>query len=182
MYFRDMKCEAGQALMSEVAILRLPLRIGGRDPGEAVAGPVSRRLEKRGLAQVSSWRVWTEGEGHVRGIEFTLTLAQPTRPGLLAVADALRQAPAGSSVRFSAGGDPVVFGGSEAVEVTLPRSDHDTRGLAEKCARSLGRRGTVRGWSSDATATRLFIYGPEASAIVSGIQTAIGDVPMRPSG
>ena len=180
MYFRDLKCVLGQELMPEAALLRLPIRIGSRDPETAIVRPVSKRLEQRGLARTDGWQVWTEGEGEVRGVELALILAQPTRAGLLAVADALRLAPIGSSVRFRDGGDPVVFGGCEAVEVSLPPVDPANSRIAARCSEVLGRKGQVRGWSVGQSSTKLYVYGPEAEAIVSDLRPVLGDVPIRP--
>ena len=179
MYFRDLTCDEGHELMPDAALLRLPIRIGTRDPEAAIIRPVARRLDSRGLAKLTGWQVWTTGEGEVRGVELSLSLAQPTRAGLVAVARALKLAPVGSSVRFRDGGEPVVFGGAEAVEVSLPPVDPAKDRLAARCAAALGRRGHLRGWSTGSSSTKLYIYGAQADAIVSGLRPVLGEVPMR---
>jgi hypothetical protein len=166
--------------MPEAALLRLPILIGTRNPETAIVRPVARRLEKRGLANLTGWQVWTRGEGEVCGVELSLGLAQPTRSGLAAVADALKLAPVGSSIRFRDGGEPLVFGGAEAVEVQLPRIDPVASKIAARCSEALGRKGHLRGWSVGGKATKLYVYGPEAEAIVSDLKPVLGDVPMRP--
>lgn len=180
MFFRDLKPASDTALVPGSAILRLPIRIGSRDPETAIIRPVKKRLERHDAAKVVSWRIWTRGEGEVRGVELKLELTQPTRAGLVQVAESLRSAPLGSSVRFCSGGEPLVFGGSVAIEVDLPPIDPATSQMATRCADALGPAGRIRGWQIGAHATRLYIYGPEARAIVSRIQPVIGDCDSRP--
>jgi len=180
MYFRDLTPHDDAALMPAAALLRLPIRIGSRNPETALVRPISKRLMARDVASVTSWQVWTRGEGEVLGVELAIELSQPTRAGLADVAKALKSAPLGSSVRFRAGGEPLVFGGSEAVEVDLSDMAISQKEAAARCAEALGPAGQVRGWSVGAGRKKLYIYGPQARNIVSSITPVFGEVPTRP--
>lgn len=180
MYFRDLDpVRAGDA-RGPLAILRLPYRTGTRDPRRAVVHPVARRMAEKGLARVLGCRVWTRGEGEVLGVELTLSMPRPGRAALAAAADALAEAPAGSSIRMESGGDPIVFGSTIGVALDVECADPAGERLAQRTSQALGASGHIGGWRASGGRATLHVYGADPDAIVRGSASVLGpDVPAR---
>jgi hypothetical protein len=172
MFFRDLRMKPDAALDVAPADVHLPVRLGHRDADKLFSEPLGQQMAALGLGRVLSCASRARATGEVIGVDLRLGLTDPSKAGLLAIAEILERlsAPLGSSIRLVSGtGTPLVFGRAEGIEVsvgsdTAPDGDA-RRELAQVCRGAIERLGVNRGWIESGGRTRLYFYGEDAKAM-----------------
>jgi len=165
MFFRDLKPKPGVALAVTLARVHLPVRLGHRLAEKVFAEPLKRQLAAAGLGTVTECRSQETAPGEVNGVELYLGLTDAARPALRTVAGMLEilHAPHGSSIRLCDGGEPVVFGVTEGLELSVQQ--HATanaearRELVVVCGAEMRDFATNRGWATRDDRTVFYFYG-----------------------
>lgn len=167
MFFRDLRPKTDVTLTVTLVRVHLPVRLGHRDAEASFAEPLARRLAAAGLGVVTGCAAFENAPADVSGIDLHLGMTDASKPKLELVARILEdlQAPFGSSIRLAEGGQPIVFGVTEGLELSLssehaPDSDSRRR-LAKACATALENEGVFRGWVQRGGSTVFFFYGAD---------------------
>ena len=165
MFFRDLKMKGGASFEVVLAEARLPVRLGHRDAKIVFGEPLNRQLAATGLGAVTDVRVHEEAPEDVCSVTLFLGLRDPSRSGLKTIANMLEHlhAPLGSSLRLSFGGDPVVFGVTEGLELSVANTEAPDAGsrrdLARACSDAMKGFAISRGWARRADRTIFYFYG-----------------------
>lgn len=164
MFFRDLKPKQNVQLEVTLARVHLPVRLGHRDAQKSFAEPLARQLAAAGLGVVTQCAARETAPADIFGVDLFLGLTDGSRSGLETVARMLEhlQAPCGSSIRLTEGGQPVVFGVSEGLELALSSDlapDGDTRrDVARTCSTALQDEAVFRGWAERGSETVFYFY------------------------
>ncbi|MGI9391834.1 MAG: hypothetical protein ACR2O1_17405 [Boseongicola sp.] len=165
MFFRDLKMKSGTSFEVVLAEARLPVRLGHRDAKMVFGDPMARQLAATGLGAVTDVRAHEEAPDDVFGVTLFLGLRDSSRDGLKAVSKMLEHlhAPLGSSLRLSLGGEPMVFGATEGLELSVANTDTPDAGsrrqLAQACTEAMKGFAISRGWAKRADRTIFYFYG-----------------------
>jgi len=165
MFFRDLKLKGGTSFEVVLAETRLPVRLGHRDARVVFGDPLARQLTVASLGAVTDVRAHEEAPDDVCGVTLYLGLRDPSQSGLKTVANMLEHldAPLGSSLRLSFGGEPLVFGVTEGLELSVASENAPDAGsrrhLARACAEALDGFAISRGWARRADRTKFYFYG-----------------------
>ena len=165
MFFRNLKMKGGASFEVVLAEARLPVRLGHRDAKIVFGEPLNRQLAATGMGAVTDVRAREEAPEDVCSVTLFLGLRDPTRSGLMTVANMLEHlhAPLGSSLRLSHGGEPVVFGIAEGLELSIANTQAPDAGsrrhLAQACSDAMKGFAISRGWARRADRTIFYFYG-----------------------
>ena len=165
MFFRDLKLKGGSSFEVVLAEARLPVRLGHRDAKVVFGDPLARQLAVAGLGAVTDVRAHQKAPDDISGVTLFLGLRDPSHGGLKTVTNMLENlhAPLGSSLRFSFGGDPVVFGVTEGLELSVASVEAPDAGsrrhLARTCTKAMDGFAISRGWTQRADRTIFYFYG-----------------------
>ncbi len=183
MFFRDLKPKRDVSLHVALARVHLPVRLGHRDAENSFATPLARQLAAAGLGVVSGCTAHESAPADVFGVDLHVGLTNTSRESLMTVARMLEylSAPCGSSIRLIDGGEPIVFGVSEGLELTVPNEatpDADTRrSVAQVCTSALKDDGVFRGWVQRGERTVFFFYGEDFSRMRARLSEALSGNP-----
>ena len=166
MFFRDLKPKAGVTLEVTLVEAHLPVRLGHRDATRVFAAPLSHQLAAAGLGTLIECTVRERAPSEVVGVTLYLGLTDASRSALQTVARMLEflHAPCGSSIRLSdATGDPVIFGLTEGLELSIETDvapdANARRDVAMTCAEAMRDLAVSRGWARHADRTFFYFYG-----------------------
>ncbi len=187
MFFRDLAMKSGATKNVSLAEVRLPVRLGHRDANTAFGEPFSRQLAAAGLGSVTEVKPHEASPSEICGITIYLALTDTSKTALNSIARMLEHlhAPAGSSVRLTVGGDPVVFGQSECLELSIDSekaADADSRrDLARTCASAMKDFAVSRGWTNRAGRTIFYFYGDSFQRMQSRLDRLMEENPTLAS-
>ncbi|MDD9923535.1 MAG: hypothetical protein OXQ92_14855 [Boseongicola sp.] len=165
MFFRDLQMKKGVQLDVSMAEVRLPVRLGHRDAQATFAEPLSQQLAAASLGMVSEIKAHETAPSDICGITMYLAMTDVSRRSLETVGGMLTQlhAPIGSSIRTSIGGEPVLFGGAEGLELSVDTAVTPDaicrKELAKSCALAMKDFAISRGWARRADRTLFYFYG-----------------------
>ena len=183
MFFRDLVLKPGTTQDIRLAEVRLPVRLGHRDADEAFGQPLIRQLAAAGLGTVTKVKAHEAGPGDICGVTIYLALNDTRRASLETIARMLEHlhAPAGSSIRLSVGGEPIVFGVSEGLELSIEDArakDAEARKtLARTCAIAMKGFAISRGWSRRSGRTVFYFYGESFQEMQASLTKLIEENP-----
>ena len=165
MFFRDLQLKGGTSFEVVLAEARLPVRLGHRDAKIVFGDPLTRQLAATCMGALTDVRADEEAPDDVRGVTLFLGLRDPSRTGLRTVATMLEHlhAPLGSSLRLSHGGEPLLFGVTEGLELSVANTETPDAGsrrhLARACTEAMKGFAISRGWARRADRTIFYFYG-----------------------
>ena len=165
MLFRDLRMKGGTSFEVVLAEARLPVRLGHRDARMVFGGPLNRQLAATGMGAVTDVRAQEEAPDDVSAVTLFLGLRDPSQSGLKTIANMLEHlhAPLGSSLRLSIGGEPMVFGVTEGLELSVASTQAPDAGsrrhLAQACSEAMKGFAISRGWARRADRTKFYFYG-----------------------
>lgn len=166
MFFRNLMPKTGVTLRVTLADVHLPVRLGHRDAEKAFVVPLTQQLAAAGLGTVAGFEPRRQHEAEIAGLDIYLGLTDAARPALDTVASMLNYlgAPYGSSIRLSeAPGDPILFGSTEGLELSISyevTSNAEARkSLAQTCRSAIEDHAISRGWVRRADKTLFYFYG-----------------------
>ncbi|QMU57732.1 MAG: hypothetical protein GKR98_05670 [Boseongicola sp.] len=175
MFFRDLIVKKNVTLHVTPAEVRLPVRMGHRDAKKVFGEPLSRQMVATSLGGVTSVRAHESAPGDICGVTLYLGLRDASQAGLKTVAEYLEHlhAPLGSSIRLSDGGQPMVFGATEGLELSVPTAlapdaDH-RRVVASACSKAIDGVCVNRGWAQRADRTIFYFYGDSFQRMKTGL-------------
>lgn len=175
MFFRDLVLKSDVKLDVALAEARLPVRLGHRDATSVFGDPLSRQLAAASLGAVTQVRAHEAAPSDVCGVTLHLGLRDASRPGLETVARMLEHlhAPLGSSIRLSDGGQPLMFGVTEGLEIEVDTAHTPDasarRDLAMSCASAMKGFAISRGWTRRADKTLFYFYGESFQKMQSSL-------------
>lgn len=167
MFFRNLTPKKNVSLRVTLVRVHMPVRLGHRDAEKAFAVPLARKLAAVGLGVVTGCSALESAPADVFGVDLHLGLTDASREKLELVARMLEglAAPCGSSIRLADGGEPIVFGVSEGLEVSIDAGvapDPESRkNVAETFANALKNEGIFRGWVQRGSDTVFYFYGED---------------------
>ena len=148
--------------------VHMPVRLGHRDAEKAFAVPLARQLAVAGLGVVTSCSAFENAPADILGVDLNLGMTDASRDKMQIVARMLEhlKAPCGSSIRLSDGGEPIVFGVSEGLELSIGAEaapDADARRtVAQTLSTALNKEdGVFRGWVQRGSETIFYFYGED---------------------
>ena len=167
MFFRDLKPKKDVSLEVTLVRVHLPVRLGHRDAENAFATPLARQLAAAGLGVVTGCSAFESAPADVFGVDLHLGLRNASKENLMTVVRMLEHlaAPCGSSIRLADGGEPIVFGVSEGLELSIasevtPNAEA-RRTVAKTFSTALKNDGVFRGWVQRGAETVFFFYGED---------------------
>lgn len=184
MQFRDLKMKGGTSFEVVLAEARLPVRLGHRDAKMVFGDPMARQLAATGMGAVTEVRAHEEAPDDVSGVTLFLGLRDTSRSGLQTVAHMLEHlhAPLGSSLRLSFGGDPMIFGTTEGLELSVANAETPDAGarkqLAQACVEAMKGFAISRGWAKRADRTIFYFYGESFQRMRASLTTLIDADPI----
>ena len=167
MFFRNLTPKKDVSLSVTLVRVHMPVRLGHRDAEKAFAAPLARKLAATGLGVVTSCSALESAPADVFGVDLHLGLTDASREKLEFVAKLLEglAAPCGSSIRLVEGGEPVVFGVSEGLEVMIDAhvtpDPESRRSMATTFANALENEGVFRGWVQRGSDMVFYFYGED---------------------
>lgn len=167
MFFRNLTPKKDVSLSVTLVRVHMPVRLGHRDAEKAFAVPLARKLAAVGLGVVTGCSALESAPSDIFGVDLHLGLTDASRAKLEFVARLLEDlsAPCGSSIRLADGGEPIVFGVSEGLELTLDAGlapDPATRSsVAKTFAKALENEGVFRGWVQRGGDMVFYFYGQD---------------------
>ena len=167
MFFRNLTPKKDVSLQVTLVQVHLPVRLGHRDAEKAFAGPLARQLAAAGLGVVTGCSAFESAPADIFGVDLSLGMTNTSRENLMVVVRMLEHlsAPYGSSIRLVEGGEPIVFGVSEGLELSIESSltpDADARrSVAQTFSTALKDEGVFRGWVERGANTVFFFYGED---------------------
>jgi len=183
MFFRDLAMKSNVTKDVSLAEVRLPVRLGHRDANTAFGEPFARQLAAAGLGTVTQVKAHEASPSEICGITMYLALTDTSKTAFNSIARMLEHlhAPAGSSVRLTVGGDPLVFGQAECLELSIDdekASNADARrDLARTCASAMKDFAVSRGWSKRAGRTVFYFYGESFQRMQNSVTRLIEENP-----
>lgn len=180
MFFRNLKMKPGVTLEVTLAEVRLPVRLGHRDAEKSFIAPLSQQLAAIGMGTVTGFDARRQSEDEISGLDIYLGLTNASKPSLETVGQLLEhlRAPYGSSIRLTdAPGDPILFGVTEGLELSVDTSvtpDASARkDLAEACRDAIEDQAVSRGWTRKAGRTLFYFYGESFAKMQARLTTAL---------
>ncbi len=167
MFFRNLTAKKDVSLEVTLAQVHLPVRLGHRDAEKAFATPLARQLAVAGLGVITGCRALESAPADIFGVDLCLGLTDASREKLMDVARMLEHlsAPYGSSIRLADGGEPIVFGVSEGLELriesALAPDAEARRSAAQTFSTALKDEGVFRGWVERGAETVFYFYGED---------------------
>jgi hypothetical protein len=177
MFFRDLKLKP-TTIEVTLAEARLPVRMGHRDASKVFGEPLNRQLAATAMGTLTKVRAHEAGPDDICGVTLYLGLRNASREGLESVANMLDylHAPYGSSLRRAEGGDPVLFGVAEGLEIsvdsTLAPDAQARRDLAMTCSEAMKGIAINRGWIRRADKTVFYFYGENVRSMQDRLSEA----------
>lgn len=166
MFFRDLKPKKDVTLDVTLAQIHMPVRLGHRDAAKVFGVPLSQQLAAASLGTITGIEERTRTGDDIHGVDIYLGLTDASRPALQTVGRMLEylSAPCGSSIRLTdAPGDPVLFGVTEGLELSIRNKNapdaEGRKALAETCRDAIRDLAVSRGWSRRAHRTLFYFYG-----------------------
>ncbi len=187
MFFRDLVLKPGASQNVSLAEVRLPVRLGHRDADDAFGQPLARQLAAAGLGTVTQVKPHEAAPSDICGITMFLALTDTRRETLETVGQMLEHlhAPAGSSIRLTVGGEPLLFGVAEGLELSVAsenaRDASARRDLAKLCASAMKDFAINRGWTKRAERTVFYFYGESFHRMQATLSRLIEDNPRLAS-
>jgi len=182
MFFRDLKKKPGQTMKVILADAHLPVKMGHRDAEKVFGAPLDAQLAAINLGSVLACETRKRASGAAIGVDIALGLKDASETSLKTVASLLEvlSAPCGSSIRLSEGvGDPLLFGATEGLEVSvdapLTASADARRELAQTCTGALKNTGVSRGWDRLEDQTVFYFYGESYSDMRDRLSRVLKD-------
>ena len=184
MFFRALKPKTDVTLKVSLVHIHLPVRLGHRDATAAFAEPLSRQLMAAGLGTVIDCSERPAAKAEIAGVDLTLGMTQASIEDRKTVARMLEHlhAPYGSSIRLADGGQPLVFGAAEGMELSVesrlaPDAD-SRRDVAKSCAKALKGHGISRGWSRRDNRTVFYFYGESFDSMQKRLRDTLASHPL----
>ncbi len=183
MFFRDLAMKSRVTQDVSLAEVRLPVRLGHRDANKAFGEPFTRQLAAAGLGTVTKVKAHEAAPSEICGITIYLALTETSKPALNTIARMLEHlhAPAGSSIRLTVGGEPIVFGQAEGLELSIEdekaRDADARRDLARTCASAMKDFAVSRGWTKRAGRTVFYFYGESFQRMQASVSRLIEENP-----
>lgn len=165
MFFRAVRPKRDAAIAVTLAHVHLPVRLGHRDARAVFARPLAERMAVLASGTVCACDTREAAPGDIVGVDLHVGLRDPSRAGLAGVARLLEalSAPLGSSIRLADGGEPLLFGSAEGLEVAVETArapdPESRRAIARACAEALKGAAVFRGWALRPHGTVLYFYG-----------------------
>lgn len=169
MFFRNLTPKKNVELEVTLVRVHMPVRLGHRDAEKAFAVPLARQLAAAGLGVVTGYNAHESAPADVFGVDLHLGMTDASREKLNIVARMLEHlsAPYGSSIRLAEGGEPIVFGVSEGLELSVENDIAPTpearRSVAQTFSTALKDEGVFRGWVQRGTQTIFYFYGEDVA-------------------
>ena len=167
MFFRNLTPKRNVSIEVTLVQVHMPVRLGHRDAEKAFAVPLARQLAAAGLGVVTSCSAFENAPADILGVDLHLGMTDASRDKMQVVARMLEhlKAPHGSSIRLAEGGEPIVFGVSEGLELTIGADaapDADARRtVAQTLSSALKEEGVFRGWVQRGSETVFYFYGED---------------------
>lgn len=183
MFFRDLKLKPTTIDVTLVEA-RLPIRMGHRDAAKVFGEPLNRQLAATAMGTLTRVRAHEAGPDDICGVTLYLGLRNASRDGLESVANMLEflHAPYGSSIRRAEGGEPVMFGSAEGLEISIDSvlAPHAParRDLARTCADAMKGLAINRGWTKRADKTVFYFYGESVRSMQDRLRDAFETHPI----
>lgn len=183
MFFRDLKLKPTQIDVT-LGEVRLPVRLGHRDASKVFAEPLNRQLAASAMGTVTKISVHEAAPDEVCGVTLYVGLRDASRSGLESVARMLEflHAPYGSSIRRSDGGEPVMFGAAEGLEIsvdsTLAPDAPTRRDIAKTCSEAMKGLAINRGWIKRADRTVFYFYGDNVRSMQERLRDTFSSHPV----
>ncbi len=167
MFFRDLTPKKDVSLEVSLVRVHLPVRLGHRDAEKSFAVPLARQLAAAGLGVVTGCSAFESAPADIFGVDLHLGITNASRENLMVIVRMLEHlaAPCGSSIRLVEGGEPIVFGVSEGLELSIdseitPNAEA-RRNVAQTFSTALKNEGIFRGWVQRGTDTVFYFYGED---------------------
>lgn len=183
MFFRDLKLKQTTIDVTFVEA-RLPIRMGHRDASKVFAEPLNRQLAATAMGTLTKVRAHEAGPDDICGVTLYLGLRDASREGLTNVAHMLEflHAPYGSSIRRADGGEPILFGIAEGLEISvdsaLAPDAPSRRDLAKTCSDAMKGLAINRGWIKRADQTVFYFYGENVRSMQDRLRDAFESHPV----
>ncbi|MBT8424712.1 MAG: hypothetical protein KJO67_07040 [Silicimonas sp.] len=184
MLFRNLTPKTGVTLNVSLADVHLPVRLGHRDAEKAFIVPLNQQLAAAGLGTVAGFEARQPNDGEIAGMDIYLGLTDASRPALETVSRMLNHlgAPYGSSIRLSeASGDPVLFGSTEGLELSIgldvTANAEARKTLAQTCRAAIEDHAISRGWVRRADRTLFYFYGESFHEMKERLSRILADDP-----
>lgn len=184
MFFRDLRLKKGVTLKITLAEVHLPVRLGHRDVEKTFIEPLGQQMAAAGLGKITGFGVRQMTETDIAGLDLRLGLTHAARPALETVARMLEhlRAPYGSSIRLAdVPGDPILFGATEGLELSIGTDaapDAEARrDLARACHGAIADQAVSRGWTRHANRTLFYFYGESFAEMKERLAKALDDDP-----
>ena len=167
MFFRNLTPKQNVSLEVTLVRVHMPVRLGHRDAEKAFAVPLARQLAAAGLGVVTGCSAFESAPADIFGVDLHLGMTCASREKMQIVARMLEHlnAPCGSSIRLTDGGEPIVFGVSEGLELSIGAEaapDADARrSVAHTLSTALKEDGVFRGWVQRGSETVFYFYGED---------------------
>lgn len=183
MFFRDLKLKKS-TLDITLANVHMPVKLGHRDADKLFATPLKAQLAAAALGTVLECKRRVRASGQVQGVDLHLGLTQVSQSALRTVTSMLEalSAPCGSSIRLAEGvGDPIVFGRTEglelSIETTVTPDAEARRDLAMTCREAIEAIGVSRGWDVSDALTHFYFYGENFAEMKQRLTRILGEHP-----
>ncbi len=183
MFFRDLKLKPTTIDVTFVEA-RLPVRMGHRDASKVFGVPLNRQLAASAMGTLTKVRTHEAGPDDICGVTLYLGLRNASRDGLESVAHMLDflHAPYGSSIRRADGGEPVLFGVAEGLEISIDSAlapdAPARRDLARTCSQAMKGLAINRGWIKRADRTVFYFYGESVRSMQDRLSEAFDTHPV----
>lgn len=183
MFFRDLKMKPTTIDVTFVEA-RLPVRMGHRDASTVFGEPLNRQLAATAMGTLTKVRAHEAGPDDICGVTLYLGLRNASREGLESVANMLDflHAPYGSSLRRADGGEPVLFGVAEGLEISvdsvLTPDGPGRRDFAKTCSEAMKGLAINRGWIRRADKTVFYFYGESMRSMQDRLNEAFETHPV----
>ncbi len=184
MFFRDLKLKKGMTLKVTLATVHLPVRLGHRDVEKTFIDPLGQQMAAAGLGTIAGFDVRNRTEAGIAGLDIHLAMTDAARPALETVARMLEhlRAPYGSSIRRTdMPGDPILFGATEGLELSIGTDaapDAEARkDLAQTCRSAIEDQAVSRGWIRQANRTSFYFYGESFAEMKERLTRVLDDDP-----
>ncbi len=183
MFFRDLKLKKG-TLDITLANVHLPVKLGHRDADKLFAAPLKAQLAAAALGTVLECKRRVRPSGQVQGVDMHLGLTDISHSAFRTVIGMLEAlaAPCGSSIRLVEGlGDPIVFGRTEglelSIETTITPDAEARRDLAMTCREAIEAIGVSRGWDVSDALTHFYFYGENFAEMKQRLNRILAEHP-----
>ncbi|MBT8459175.1 MAG: hypothetical protein KJN60_05875 [Boseongicola sp.] len=186
MFFRDLKMKPTTIDVTFVEA-RLPVHMGHRDASTVFGEPLNRQLAATAMGTLTKVRAHEAGPDDICGVTLYLGLRDASRESLERVGRMLDflHAPYGSSIRRADGGEPVMFGVAEGLEISvdsaLAPDGAGRRDFAKMCSEAMKGLAINRGWTRRADKTVFYFYGESVRSMQDRLTDALEANPILAS-